>query len=359
MRRGRWSQVEPFHRKDCLLFELERLAEITSCPHPYTAAMSNLPDVVDAQGTNTNGENNNNDATQANFKDELDAQPLSGYSSSSVFQQPARLKVDHDSPLYHMASPHRGKCLIINNQVFEPRTRLAERKGTERDAKALTQCFEKLNIEVEQFDDPTAFEIKTRLKNLRDEVMHEHDCLIICVLTHGDRGLLYAKDQPYPVDELYHNFTADKCPALAGKPKLFFVQACQGSNFDRGSVIQSRGMDVTDGPATHYKIPVWADFMIVYSTIPGYYSWRNPCHGSWFIQALTTVLNTHSHDMDLLSMLTLVNRKVAFEYESNCPGQGDFDGNKQVPCITSMLTRTVHFSPSIRSPNVNASRVAQ
>ena len=27
-----------------------------------------------------------------------------------------------------------------------------------------------------------------------------------------------------------------------------------------------------------------ADFLIAYSTVPGFYSWRNTTQGSWFIQ---------------------------------------------------------------------------
>jgi caspase 7 len=51
------------------------------------------------------------------------------------------------------------------------------------------------------------------------------DCLVVAVLTHGDhRGDLYAKDKTYRVDELWFNFTADRCPSLAGKPKIFFIQ---------------------------------------------------------------------------------------------------------------------------------------
>ena len=34
------------------------------------------------------------------------------------------------------------------------------------------------------------------------------------------------------------------------------------------------------------KIPMEADFLIAYSTIAGYFSWRNSVKGSWFIQSL-------------------------------------------------------------------------
>ena len=45
------------------------------------------------------------------------------------------------------------------------------------------------------------------------------------------------------------------------------------------------GMDVEDGPI-HAKtnvitLPTEADFLYAYSTVPGYYSWRNYTKGSW------------------------------------------------------------------------------
>jgi caspase-like apoptosis-related cysteine protease len=47
---------------------------------------------------------------------------------------------------------------------------------------------------------------------------------MITVLSHGGDGILYAKDTFYKPELLWSFFTADKCPTLAGKPKLFFIQ---------------------------------------------------------------------------------------------------------------------------------------
>lgn len=285
-----------------------------------------------------------------NHSDDMDAQCF-GFSnlglgnnnaSNSSGRRSPRLSVDRDAMDYRMTHQRRGKCLIINNKIFDPRTQLNERKGTEKDADSLTDCFSNFNFEVERIEDGYVIDIKNRLKELSNQDYSEDDCFVVCVLTHGDRGVLWGRDNRYAVDDLYSYFTADKCRSLAGKPKLFFIQACQGNRFDKGEFVKACG-DQVDA-AQYFKIPNWSDFMIMYSTIPGYYSWRNPSTGSWFIQALVAVLGKHYQNMDLLSMLTLVNRKVAYDFESFCPGQGEFDQNKQVPCITSMLTRRVFLS---------------
>lgn len=48
-----------------------------------------------------------------------------------------------------------------------------------------------------------------------------HDCILVAVLSHGEMGIIYAKDTPYKPDFLWSSFTADKCPTLAGK--VFFI----------------------------------------------------------------------------------------------------------------------------------------
>lgn len=96
----------------------------------------------------------------------------------------------------------------------------------------------------------------------------DHDCLVIIVLSHGEQHLLYAHDNSYKADLLWNHFTGDKCPTLAGKPKLFFIQACQGDKLDPGITLKER--TETDGlPVNTFRIPTQADFMIAYSTVPG------------------------------------------------------------------------------------------
>ena len=56
---------------------------------------------------------------------------------------------------------------------------------------------------------------------------HDHrksDCLVVIVLTHGEMGILFAKDDSYQPETLWHYFTESRCSSLIGKPKLFFIQ---------------------------------------------------------------------------------------------------------------------------------------
>lgn len=74
----------------------------------------------------------------------------------------------------------------------------------------------------------------------------------------------------------------------------------------------------------------------------GYYSWRNSKDGSWFIQSLCAALKQYAHKLELMHILTRVNRKVAVEFESFST-DSTFHAKKQIPCIVSMLTKELYF----------------
>ena len=114
-------------------------------------------------------------------------------------------------------------------------------------------------------------------------------------------------------------------------------------------------------------IPSEADFLIVYSTMPGrlafiawntfldivsceslgYYAWRNSQKGSWFIQALCEMLNKHAREWDLLQILTKVNRRVVMDYHSNC-SDPYMNQRQQIPVFVSTLTKDVKFFPKFK-----------
>lgn len=87
-----------------------------------------------------------------------------------------------------------------------------------------------------------------------------------------------------------------------------------------------------------------ADILVMYSTVEGFYSWRDPKNGGYFIQSLVKQLRNHYKTKDLLSILTLVNRDVAIDFTSYEPKNPEFSGAKQMCSIVSMLTRLVYFA---------------
>ena len=49
---------------------------------------------------------------------------------------------------YNMDHDSRGYCLIINNVEFDEKTKLTERKGSDKDASDLYDVFDKLSFDM-------------------------------------------------------------------------------------------------------------------------------------------------------------------------------------------------------------------
>ncbi|KAJ8946103.1 hypothetical protein NQ318_010402 [Aromia moschata] len=293
----------------------------------------NIQDVFeDAKDGNCFGNNKN--------KDEGDALGRAGSARSGEVY--ARMSVAKYATHYKMDHRKRGPALIFNHEVFECGG-LKSRSGTNEDCKNLKECLVNLGFEVQVFKDLNYTDVERQIKIAAQMDHSQHDCILVAVLSHGEMGIIYAKDTPYKPDYLWSNFTGDKCPTLAGKPKMFFLQACQGDKLDGGVNLRTTE---TDGEIHNtYRIPAQADFLIVYSTVKGYYSWRNTTKGSWFIQSLCEELKKKAHNHDLMTILTFVSQRVALDYESNVPDSITMHRQKQIPCIMSMLTRLIHFKP--------------
>ncbi|XP_037084187.1 caspase-1-like [Pollicipes pollicipes] len=255
----------------------------------------------------------------------------------------ARAPTSKDSFLYNMEHVRRGRAVIFNHRDFHPEQQMKMRNGTDVDRDALAGVLRDLDFEVTVYNDLRKSELFAVLDKLSTEDHNDADCIVVCFLSHGDSGVLYTYDEILKSDQLWARFTADRCPSLAGKPKIFFVQACQGDQLDGGTTLVPR-RTATDGDVVSYKIPTHADFLLCFSTVPGYYSWRNTTNGSWFVQALAACLRQYGRTTDLLTVMTRVNRMVATDFQSNCPGDPGMHQRKQIPCISSMLTRDVIFS---------------
>lgn len=240
-----------------------------------------------------------------------------------------------------MSHKYRGHALIFNQKTFELYGK-EPRLGTDIDCEKLLQTLNNLHFNVSIYKDYGTDEIYSVIEKISSSDHSENDCIVIVVLSHGHRGYFYSKDGGIPFENIYAFFTANKCPSLAGKPKLFFIQACQGDKLDSGVTMNNHLQ--TDGESLmSYKIPIHADFLIACSTVPGFVSWRNEITGSCFIQNLCDQLNQQGKLLDIMTLLTIVNRNVAIDFESMSDDPA-LDRQKQMPCITYMLTRILKFN---------------
>uniref|UniRef100_A0A8R1XKX5 Caspase n=1 Tax=Onchocerca volvulus TaxID=6282 RepID=A0A8R1XKX5_ONCVO len=260
--------------------------------------------------------------------------------------------------IYANFSSPRGVALIINNRYFLD---MPERIGTDIDEINLNNLFRQLNYTVSVYRNLCAKEMLNAIRDFSKRPEHRLlDSCVICVLTHGEHGELYGTDDnAVSVLEFVSSLNARNCPALAHKPKLFFLQACRGQQYDHGFGTEFDGSDgyfdrwfTCTTPQSQKnlpveqktKLPIEADILVSYATTPGYVSWRNSMKGSWFIQSICEVFAKHAKSTDILSMLTLVNKRVADAFESS---SGSF---KQIPDHSSRLRKAFYFFPGTAKP---------
>ena len=122
----------------------------------------------------------------------------------------------------------RGKALIINNKNFTiPPYKYYDRTGTDIDAKALEHLFTKLLYEVIVERNKTKNEIRDILyKHTKGTDHSRYSSFVFIILSHGLEGKVLGTDGEIDIKELAN--MARDTESLIGKPKLYFIQACQG-----------------------------------------------------------------------------------------------------------------------------------
>lgn len=272
-----------------------------------------------------------------------------------------------DIKTYDMDAHPRGYCIIINNNTFAGVVfENPLRRGSDTDAANLQQTFHKLGFLVEQRTNLRVDDIQSLMLEVSQRDHRKFNALVVCILSHGSEHQVYGVDEiQIPIRYLTANFRSSNCRSLAGKPKLFFIQACQGHTKQRGlqndieadgPTVMERPFDLQQdandvAPQIDKVIPDESDFLIGYSTVTGYYSYRDPSRGSIYIQKLTKNLEKHANSLDLLQILTIVNQDVS---EENIPDKTERGKiNKQVPMPQYTLSKALYFNTHNLPPLMN------
>ena len=112
---------------------------------------------------------------------------------------------------------------------------------------------------------------------------------------------------------------------MKNKPKFFIFQACRGNQIDKGTSEKDGVLNCfSQQNEIEEHLPrksSWGDMLILCSTIPKYYSYRNTVYGSYLVQCLCKVFKEYSHELDLENML----KKISIEM------QRSFKQNLQMP----------------------------
>ena len=117
---------------------------------------------------------------------------------------------------------------------------MKKRSGTDNDVHRIKEVFEGgLGFQVKVWQNLTKAEIQGKMDWI--QMQSGLSCLALFILTHGGKnGRLTASDDFFSLNEdVIAELLPAKSPNLKGKPKMIFVQACQGGKFDEGAQFDS------------------------------------------------------------------------------------------------------------------------
>ncbi|XP_046572552.1 caspase-3-like [Haliotis rubra] len=230
---------------------------------------------------------------------------------------------------YKMDTSPKGVCLILSMRSFPDDSKY--RYGAEQDEVSLEELFSQFGFEVEIETDLGCIKLLTTLKSMASLDHSQYSCFVCAVMSHGSSQAIKAADGlDVTVDQITKQFTAEQCPSLRGKPKVFLFQSCRGLGGQQFHLHETDSCygDMEDDATV--PVPNEADFLIARSTVDGYASYRDTKKGSYFISNLVEILRANP-EHSLVACLTLLNERVA---------DLQFSGDTcQMPCFHTTLRK--------------------
>ncbi|XP_024919332.1 CASP8 and FADD-like apoptosis regulator isoform X3 [Cynoglossus semilaevis] len=214
---------------------------------------------------------------------------------------------------YSFSSNPRGVCVIVD--------------CVGKDGDMLEQTFKTLRFNVILYKWLNAEEIFSTLRDISKQRENlKGDGLVCCIISRASEKRLLGVDlcTSLHLNRIRHLFTADACPLLAGKPKLFFIKTYNVAVFQPRTRTEYRDEDLqTDGcngPLRYECIPTEADVFWSHCWTDEY-QLQDERHCSIYLKALTdALLKGQKWKTKLLDIHTEVNGAI-FEHNKRNPAE--------------------------------------
>uniref|UniRef100_A0A663LYD2 CASP8 and FADD-like apoptosis regulator n=1 Tax=Athene cunicularia TaxID=194338 RepID=A0A663LYD2_ATHCN len=238
---------------------------------------------------------------------------------NSGVTEPIHMSIQESGPVshkvfddqYRMQSQPLGICLIIDcigndTDVLEETFR-----GLGYDV----HCHRYLNMNTMN---------QTLLEVARLQKHRNCDSFICILVSRGSPQSIFCTDHTFsgfPLEQIKKYFTADSCPELLGKPKLFFIQSyiVPENDQEHTSLLEIDGDDekIIANTKIPWKVTIpqvadifWSQCKVDVSTLE-----KSPTSSSYYLRCLAELLrNPHKRKLSILDIHTELNRKV---YEWN------------------------------------------
>jgi len=238
----------------------------------------------------------------------------------------AQLQIENksDSTRYNMDHKNRGYAVIIENSKFETFPRLP---GQDIDVENYKKTFKRLKFDVVVYHNLKGEEMIDLMNEYAELDFSRHDCFLAVFLSHGD--IENNKEYIYGIDEvgitkenIINRFKRNA--TLFEKPKIFFFDACRGSNIEPtyAKSVTNHMNNISDdmqykfnhiqNKSNQKEFFSQSDFFYGFSSTRFYRSIATS-KGSIYTRVLCDSINNHADEHHLVDIVTLAHNRLKKE----------------------------------------------
>nr|XP_033339323.1 caspase Dronc-like [Megalopta genalis] len=301
---------------------------------------------------NVNEENviNKGAVGQRNFRCNTERVPDNFFYDIQLSNIPLQIQVRKateflDGPVYEnverypMRSKPRGLVLIITNIHYKYSHKEA-RSSAAHDEENIKHLFEEMGFQVVSHFNLTKEQFVEKVREFSQQKhLRKVDSCFVIISSHGNVNSQYEVTEIECVDnnpesdlqnaktvlckDILEYFTAEACPRLAGKPKVFIFQLCRGEKIQKSvkeprhttDISNFHSIDEMISPKVNCNETIrnYEDIIVAQATLPGYVAFRDKITGSWFIQILCEVFMNYAWQSHLQDLFTMVDARLKIQ----------------------------------------------
>ncbi|RZC33629.1 caspase Nc-like, partial [Asbolus verrucosus] len=249
---------------------------------------------------------------------------------------------------YRIRSKNRGQVLIINNIHFDSELHQT-RRGAEVDESNLKDLFEKIGFSIDMYRNLTKEEIEgVTEKFAQKRYETPPDMGIVIIMSHGEKvdnkTVIIGSDGNGVEEEwIIRQFNNQSCVLFKNRPKVLIFNICRGELVD--NLVQfaqhtqsdsacTKKPDILDDDERYYS-----DLIICHPSVEGFQAHRDTVRGCWYIELLCKVFMEKSFEMDVESMLKMVERGLKTRISEK--------RTRQTSTFLNIAFRTCYLNPGI------------
>ena len=244
----------------------------------------------------------------------------------------------------------RGLAIIVTNG-YEASTKLSTLKGPKKDGDRMREAFNRLQIATYCKHNVGCGELRKILKEVSGIVPSKtYESISFVFAGHGlETRAIYLQDGgTVPIQEIINSLLPHRAPNIGNIPKLFFFDACRGSNDIKpvmvprsGGRVSQNEREVLGRGANDIKtvlVPPEGNTLVAYATMPRYKAHENGEDGGIWMKALASKLVASKEPIEVV--LTKVREQLHATYQDP-----QWAGYMQMPETINTLLRPVYLNP--------------